>query len=389
MVLFPQQSRLLLVFAVVFFGLADALSLQYFPKFSKKLIEQSKEANKPSHQTCDDGNFKSKFDLIITWHTDSAQSPKSLVQRKVNVSTSSNVSTALDTRIENQREITYLLRGAEKNGLLEFVRKVFIVVNAKEVDEFGPPRDLDWNNPNLQLVRDTDIGVSESANGYLSKVASFHRIPGLGDWFLHMMDDVFPVNQFTVESIYDFANKRPFVRMGVDVYIIGWCNGGRASMCHGPWFASRCRLDELSKQYVSEFDHVRKVDREGETNAHEADARCLYDNWASAGGAFSSNGWATPKKDDAPDAFFQICHTNDPAVETRNCNPDDLKNTKSLFVNVQGTGVSDEYHRRRGVKAVNRTDSDESQNFSSHTGVLSYQSWFKETFPTPSRFEQK
>jgi hypothetical protein len=53
--------------------------------------------------------------------------------------------------------------------------------------------------------------------------------------------------------------------MSLDPYVMGWYDRGRASIAHGPWLASRCRLAELEKNYQGNTRHSAAVSAEEDT----------------------------------------------------------------------------------------------------------------------------
>lgn len=341
----------------------SALLARRLPKENQSFTFAEKQDNTSSNSTekqgnkstsCLDRSFNGTFDLVITWHTDRNQSrPAGFVTTNATNATGIQLlatSQVSHSRFENQREITYMLRGAEQFGLLKHVRRTFVVVGDVELRTFGPPRDLNWTHPQLRLISDAQLGVLGNSS-YVSKFASLHKIPDIGEWILLLQDDVFPSQAFSTDSLHDPVSGLPLVRLGVDTFTHGWCGDppGRPSMEHGPWFVNRCRLGELEQRYPKRFDEVRRL---GHTN--RLDVQCLYDN------AAASEGWA---KTSTNDDFVALCHTNGM------CPPRAWNSTK--FVNFQGPDVSDDYPT------------------SSLAVARKVRNWFHRNFQTPSRFENK
>ena len=133
----------------------------------------------PAYSSCNEYPFMDKFAFVLSWYTASYQGP-SFVQN------SSTVSSNASVHIDNQREITYLLRGAQY-GLLHYVRKVYVVVDADVIGKYGPARDLVFSRPDLDLIRDIAFGVARY--------------------------DVFPTGPFDPDILYDHQRKKPYVRM--------------------------------------------------------------------------------------------------------------------------------------------------------------------------------
>lgn len=314
---------------------------------------------------CNDSNWSGKFDLVLTWWTDTHQSDP-WPRKPANHSKKAEVflQTRMNTRIENQREIMYLLRGAEKNGVMKHVRNVYIVVNPEVLRTFGPPRDLDFNHPQLKLISDETIGIT-GKDSYASKFASLHLIPGISDWIVVLQDDVFPVKEFNEDALYDRAAKMPLVHLGADTYQKGYCgpHGGASPAEHGPWLVSKCRLAELESMYPEHFNRVR-TNGPGQDNDESGgglDVQCLYDNWA------KNAGWAK-QSDDA--TLITVCHTNG------GCREDTFMHPTTMFMNFQGNGVSDDYDSVP-------------DSYDAPSLAQSAHKWFHTNFPTPSRFEKK
>jgi len=319
---------------------------------------------KPSEEpkACDDGSFHGLVDLVITWHTDDFQSsPETPAQLRHFDHLLRGVPDFLQTGalVENQREIMYLLRGAERFGLLNSTRMVYVIVSQDELETKGPPRDLNWEHPQLRLVSDAELGVT-GMSGYTSKFASLQNIPGIGDWILLLQDDIFPTGKWDPAGVYDFVAKRPRVRLDADGFTMGWCGDGahESVMEHGPWFVSRCRMAELEARYPDRYKRVRTAQNKSET--HALDVQCLYDNTA------ATESWSTPTENSG---FWTNCHVNAPCPGENCCRADTFTNPHSMFMNLQGPGISDDYPTNDGI----------------HKAAMN---WIHNEYSRPSRFER-
>lgn len=65
------------------------------------------------------------------------------------------------------------------------------------------------SRPKLLLVSSKETGGRFAAGA-----SGFHRIPGIGPWFLALPDDVFMMKEFDWSNLYDFAERKPYAHAG-------------------------------------------------------------------------------------------------------------------------------------------------------------------------------
>jgi len=162
---------------------------------------------------------KGKFDLVVTWWIGERQPQLSLLQSASKVH--------LNMLLEGQSEIKYLLRSYEKNGLLDHVRDLVLLIDADVVKQYGKPRFFDYSNKHIRVVTDEDMGLDNSGTGWYgkwSKWLNMHKIPGISDYFLYTSDDTFLVSKFDPKQhFYDEKLGYPVIYSYGD-YKIGWCD---------------------------------------------------------------------------------------------------------------------------------------------------------------------
>lgn len=288
-----------------------------------------------------------KFDLLISWWTNSAQSnihehqPPSFLQESAT------------SRFENQAEIKYALRSYEKYGLLDHVDNIYLLIDQITMEQFGAPRFFNYSNRGIHIVTDRDMGVQDTPTSGSDKWKEFlalDKIKGLSDYFLWLPDDVFLMKPFKMDSLYNSDSGKPSL-YSFGTFALGWCDGMHAvGSTHGPVFMNKCAYSAVADKYFR--THGDKM----------IDVPCLYTN-----GAMAHSDWKGPDT-----RFHRECHTN----AFSGCNPYG-KDRTPLFMNVQGNGISDEYAANPakepwGLKSVFPHGA---------------QSWFHEEFPKPSRFE--
>lgn len=289
-----------------------------------------------------------KFDLLISWWTDSPQSE---------VKASSLLQQQESSRFENQAEIKYALRSFEKYGLLDHVANVYILVDEAVLKQYGAPRSFNYSNKALHIVTDRDMGVVNKTGEQTKwrKFLALDKIPNLSDYFLWLPDDNFMMRPFEMQYLYDSAEGKPKMYTHGN-YRLGWCDDmPPVGSAHGPVLLNKCAYTAIADKMwrtMTTAEHNKKA---------PIDVLCLYTN-------AMRQEWQWRNQDRQ---FHRECHTNAVA----GCFPFGKSETP-LFLNVQGNGVSDEY------------DSQVKPNWGL-AKVMPHgpAGFFHENFPKPSRFE--
>mmetsp|Transcript_121766 Transcript_121766/g.191105 ORF Transcript_121766/g.191105 Transcript_121766/m.191105 type:complete len:412 (-) Transcript_121766:24-1259(-) len=297
-----------------------------------------------------------RFDLVISWWTNKNQSnirrsrngPASLLEQRT------------QSRFENQAEIRYALRSFEKFGLLKYVRNVHLLIGDDVLAKYGAPRFFNYSNKLIRIVTGTDIGVPKKCEGcgpidQWSKLVVMHSIPGLSDYFLWLPDDNFLLHDFHLSSFWDAKAHRPILR-SYGSWSLGYCAHGRAvGATHGPVLLQKCAMQAVLDAYFGSGTNGTKLIADHAAKHNPIDALCLFTRamspyWTDLG---------------MEKTFHSECHTN--GYSRNSCRTD------ATFINIQGTGVSDEYPP--GIKRDG--------------GLMSHgtENWFHEQYPKPSQFE--
>eukprot|EP00928_Gymnodinium_smaydae_P027472 TRINITY_DN21242_c0_g1_i2.p1 TRINITY_DN21242_c0_g1~~TRINITY_DN21242_c0_g1_i2.p1 ORF type:complete len:387 (+),score=23.99 TRINITY_DN21242_c0_g1_i2:54-1214(+) len=305
--------------------------------------------------------FSGTFDVVITWYTQSHQSDihPGFVARSTNGSVTQkrihNQSVFIDAGIENQNEISYLLRSIDQFGMLAYVGKLFIMLDREIVKRYGAPRNVNWNHPVIRPVYAQDLGVSigSSPQGLSqeSKLAAMHRIPGISEWFLYLNDDVFLTNTFSLDMLFDGEKPRYFT--GVDLFQTqphdcptkGF---PQIESAHMPWLVNKCYMEKVEEEFSTYFQAVK------EQAYSRFNVMCTYDSWVNGNGLTSQAG-------DFEHRYGICCHlgqkfaqcpvgTNAEGAAAVGAFETVLKNPP-VFLNLQGNGVSDEYDSHSSVRA--------------------------------------
>lgn len=284
------------------------------------------------------------FDVTITWFVSKTQSedqrlhdPDALIGRKP--------VTFIQERIENNNEIAYLLRGMDQFGMLPHVRRIYVVLDREVVKNYGAPRKVNWSNPKLRAVYTQDLNITGASSEW-AKLATFHRIPGISEWFLYIPDDILVTSDFSMDML--FNGKMPRFWMNKDLYVTPQkdcpMKDGMSILqgpAHLPWLVSRCHMEQVEREYATNFKAVRADE------SNEFDAHCVYDSWMNGQGL-------TSKSYDHNNHYGVVCHLGthwsqcpigtDAAGEPNAGTA--LKRVLEdppVFLNLQGMGYSDEY----------------------------------------------
>mmetsp|Transcript_109406 Transcript_109406/g.172474 ORF Transcript_109406/g.172474 Transcript_109406/m.172474 type:complete len:450 (-) Transcript_109406:162-1511(-) len=280
------------------------------------------------------------------------------------------------------------LRSFEKYGLLDFVNNVYVLVDSKDVKTINITEKFPYSKHANQAFHvlmakdiigadswcywpDSKADFHEVHTGYC-KLSKLHLIPDISPWVIVMPDDDVLVNQFSLDAMYDSAKKLPY---GYSHGSLGdgMCLGDQpTSALHGPTLLNTCVMkqimDELEQKYYNLQDNGTLTCSGQPCNVMTSDT--MMDNLCIAvhalqhakmlAGFFRYNGGPSTQRK----PLFIECHTNG-GCENPNTLPDD-----GMFANIQGNGVSAEY------------PPDETLH-------KKFFDWFGETYPAPSRFENK
>lgn len=299
-----------------------------------------------------------KFDLVMTWWTHKAQVANRSSAFPANNGTASLLEISADSGIENQAEIKYALRSYEQFGLLEHVRDIVIFVEARVIEKYGKPRFFNYSKKSIRVVTDRELGIEvdllncDSCSKWNRRLM-MHTIPGLSEYFLYVPDDNLMMNKFHISTLWDANKGKPILR-NYGTYSDGWCgfNGDPFGTAHGPILLNKCAMKAMVDLYRDQMSFGIVRDKRPEKGRY-LDALCLFSNAV-------ENEWVYNRSNAG---FHQECHTN------AGCRIDELsRGTKTLFVNLQGQGVSDEYPADANIEEAAKR-------------------FLHKAYPLPSRFE--
>lgn len=296
--------------------------------------------------------FKGTFDVVITWFTEDLQSSQSALHNPVALAshapatsndTNSRPDALVQMRIETNNEITYMLRGMDQYGMLKHVGRIFIFLDKDMVKKYGAPRNVNWHHPKVQAVYTQDVGIPGASSIY-AKLATFHRIPGISEWFMYLADDILIANKFSTDLLFD--GDKPRFWMNKDLYVTPPkdCPTGdwpiQEGPAHMPWLVNRCYMEEVEHEYSDSFKSVRA------DNSQTFSAQCTYDSWMNAHKLYS-------KSYDKDNHYGVVCHLGTQwsqcPIHTESDGPfaegalEHVLEHPPVFFNLQGSGISDEY----------------------------------------------
>jgi hypothetical protein len=111
-------------------------------------------------------------------------------------------------------EIKYTLRSIEDNGLLPWVRKIFVVYSDVHIYSgipVDPPVYLRTDHPQLEFIPQTEIFIHSENTPAVTREQAYsglHRIPGLSEFYMVFADDDFIGRPFDWNDWWDFSRKR-------------------------------------------------------------------------------------------------------------------------------------------------------------------------------------
>jgi hypothetical protein len=238
------------------------------------------------------------------------------------------------------------LRSFEKNGLLDVVRNVYVIVSKEHAAE-----DLQNMFSGIEVVKIEDIDIPfDLTHVHIKMIKHFAApyIDGISDNYMMGPDDTILNSKFRKEYIFNTEKQLPYFHsFGSD--LIGRCMGfSNIAPGHGPNLINKCAM-----KYIIESYHDVKP---------AVDPVCVY------AGILNRNNMLADIysyhdrrfRKVAGIEYFSECHTNG------NCKRPGFDD---LFVNIQGDGISIEYRFRGREHDV-------------------FSKWFEQKFPTPSRFEK-
>jgi len=252
-------------------------------------------------------------------------------------------SSRTNATIENNNEIMYLLRGIDQFGMLPYVGQIFIFLDRKVVTAHGAPRNVNWNHPKIKPIYSQDLGLTSGIN---PKLASFHLIPGISEWFLYLQDDILVSNTFSLDLLFDgskpryWTNKDLFVTQPNDCPTNGGYRLERNENEHMPWLVNKCYMELVEREFSTYFTSVR-------VNSYNTFSTvCTYDSWMN-GHQLTSNSY------DAHNRYGVVCHLGtqwsqcpigrDAAGWAALGALQAVLEHPPVFLNIQGSGVSDDF----------------------------------------------
>merc|ERR1712194_591642 len=185
------------------------------------------------------------------------------------------------------------------------------------------------------------------------KLAKSHYSPYLpltSEYYLLVPDDVIMLRNYTRDIWFDQKKQLPYAH-SFGGYRVGNTRGfPNIAEMHGVNFLNRC-----SMRFAIEKYNVSDPEQLSPTAAALGLMRkehLLAQFYSYASSAFTKVGPYNT-------VFFRECHTNGRCIKPR---------FSSIFVNVQGNGINDEYPKNEKLGRL-------------------FGDWFRTTFPIPSRFE--
>ena len=189
-------------------------------------------------------------------------------------------------------ELKYMLRSFERYGLMRYVRKVFIVHS----DLYSPPNYLNGQHEQLQFVKHSDMWLESAKEAGLPNFnrnaidSNVHRIPGLAEWYMTMMDDQFLLQPFTWKEFV--GQKGLLTRMeaghyGDDGYYgamerakellsVRYGPRSRTISDHEPYLAWRPARELMDTLWPAEHEATAKSQFAHPSNLHLG---CFYKNF--------------------------------------------------------------------------------------------------------------
>eukprot|EP00121_Abeoforma_whisleri_P014926 Awhi_evm1s13765 len=295
-------------------------------------------------------------------------------------------------------DLKYSLRSYEKHGLLSLIRNVYLLINDENAEHYGPgPEYLEFNDrlgiddvdfldqeeqKRVKLVYSsrtighknwcdgmTHLGQTRKTGGspYIPEswcgLAKLHLIPGIAENFLVAADDVVLTTDLPKESLYSYLYD-PSLNLPY-IYSHGGLGNGKClgnpnlAVLHGINLVNKC-VNQATDGVLNQLYNYRKEKKKDTGMQNYIDPICVGKYAAKKAemtGKRISYGKTLPGK---PKPFFKECHTNG-GCSTPNFN--------SIFINIQGNGISEEY-------SANPTLRDR------------FLTWFRTRFPAESKFER-
>ncbi len=266
-------------------------------------------------------------------------------------------------------ELKYLLRSLEKFRFLNNVNHVYIVHS----DLHGPPEYLRTDHPQLTFIRHSQLVPDQKYMPlitYNSIVTHLHRIPGLQQWFLYSADDILALQPWEV-FVQFFNEKQLAVYSTLTELTRSYCETAPSRFwmkgcfnstqllterfgahsryldTHTPHMMCRDTIKTLESLWPDEFERTRRGTYDDEDHIS---LEVLHDEY------LIDTGRAIRRfagRDEISGIYIgNEIHTNDGSL-----NPPtnlskikhllsllDIRSKDSLFLNIQGPGISSEYN---------------------------------------------
>jgi len=353
-----------------------------------------------------------KVDLVITWLNSSNATWRSTMKTFPGPDYGTRDATELynphgDSLVDTFVELKYALRSFETHGLMNYVRKIFIVHS----DLYSPPNYLNPQNEQLQFVRHSDMWLESAKSAGLPNFnrnaidSNVHRIKGLGDWYLTLMDDQFLIKPFKFvhfigpEGLYECGKATDIVRRSTNDYDRGgvqtaakllaarYGDKSRLGPNHQPYLTWRPARELMERLWPDEHTSTAKSRYGRHTDMMMS---CLYKNF------IVDNKWGVTgvSKPCAPqDKWFAAIHTNGQGIcplcdgYKKDVTPAGVQNFHNglekitsggqTWANLQGPGFDDAYRFRP----------DPAKREYSPKLTKLVRKWFEEQYPAHGRFE--
>ena len=327
--------------------------------------------------------YKNNFDIVITWVD---WSNKYFIKEM-----NKHGGYSQPTEYGEFKELKYLIRSLIKHNI--HYRNIYIVYS----DNHPPPKYLVKNDQRLVFIKHSQIAKNKNDIPLMHRetiIINLHRIPGLLENYFYVEDDMFIYNpNIFYKQLEFFENKKQIVfKTKIDetspkdmsLWQLGRYNANNIFKKytkhlnymfwddHNIWLFKKSIINEIEKKYTKYFNYTssfqnRKISKNkilfyiGITN--------IYVNYLIYIKKFSPI--MTP-------LLAHSIHTNSDKYQIKNnkISNNTLGRIKKdlniynnyMFGNIQGPGVSDEYHK---IPEINR---------------LVYK-WLDKLYPNKSKFE--
>jgi len=340
-----------------------------------------------------------KLDLVVTWVNTSSQRWRDSLQKTpgkaiYRIDGGPLFNPSKEPLNDTFVELKYMLRSFEKFGLMAIVRKVFVVHSQLH----AAPNYLQGHRQ-LEFVQHSSLSSHTPIFNRNAIDSLVHRIPGLGEWYLALMDDQFLVSPFQLSHFVGHkgvricgpGNRIPPSKWGSDGYRGAMATSGALVLKH---FGSQMQTQSDHEPYLA-WRHARErmqalwPQQHADTAASVFASRynihmgCLYKNFIvnSRHGEYTKCDWYGGLHTNSHicprpcDGF--VSDVSDQKLQSFRNHMSQLHS--KTWVNLQGPGFDDAYRFR--LDAHNREYSPKLRKAA--------REWFESMYPIPSRFEKK